>query len=130
MFGIVGIILAISLVNLIIDLFNAKTYEKDVRYVLTRKVLPYKVIKSWGMLLRPIEANVFNNIEGDSMFLYDLTQPANKKEKQSKVDVQILEYDLKGINIINKTNISFCAQKAWRYISGLSGKVIKKFKKK
>lgn len=57
-----------------IDLYGYKPVNKDQKYLLSSKELSYKIVKSYGRLLRPIDANISNAIEGDSFFLYDLSE--------------------------------------------------------
>ena len=44
------------------------------RYLLTRHTLPYKVLRSFAMELRPVEMNVLTNRSGFDIFLYDTCQ--------------------------------------------------------
>lgn len=53
-----------------IDLFGYKPVSLS-RYILSSKSLPYKIIKSYKRALRPIDANIFDGIEGADYFLYD-----------------------------------------------------------
>lgn len=48
---------------------NRKDFSK--KYVLTPARLPYKIVKSFGLHMRPQEVNVINNIPGTNIFLYD-----------------------------------------------------------
>lgn len=57
--------------ELTVDLYGNHT-EINKRYLLTKKVLPYKVIHSWGDRMVPHEMNLVYNIPGDGIFLYDL----------------------------------------------------------
>ena len=41
------------------------------RFILTPAILPFKVIKSYGLKMRPMELNIKYNIEGKELFLYD-----------------------------------------------------------
>jgi len=56
------------------------------RYLLSTRVLPYKVISSYGLAFRPIELNVIKDTSGDNIFLYDTSVLEKKKydEKQKK----------------------------------------------
>ncbi|MCR4891750.1 MAG: hypothetical protein K5989_06190 [Lachnospiraceae bacterium] len=45
-------------------------------------LLPYRIIRSYGLKLRPMEANILLSIPGRDIFLYDLTSPlAPRKPK-------------------------------------------------
>lgn len=63
-----------------VDLYGAKPVVSEGLY-LTGKVMPYKVIKSFARFLRPIDANIFEQIEGKDFFLYDLSQEGKQPEK-------------------------------------------------
>jgi len=101
-----------------IDLYGVKHYLDDTTYVLTRRILPYKVERSWGLYLRPIEANIFLDIPGNEIFLYNIMEKDNKvinKVVKNKLEDRYFEYDLKGINILCKENIRYCMKKVFRY---------------
>lgn len=67
--------------ELCVDLFAGKP-ELDKpnrplrRYVLTNRLLPYKVVRSFGLELRPVEMNIICGREGSELFLYDTTEAA------------------------------------------------------
>lgn len=111
--------------SLEIDIYGTKQYAGDTKYVLTRRMLPNKVIKSWGMVLRPLEANIFNDISGEDIFLYDLTLTDSKHSKKNQ-NAKILEYDLKGVDIVKVASIRLCVYR-FRYLCGIA---VKKFKRK
>ncbi len=54
-----------------IALNGMKGNRLNRRYWLTTKVLNFKIIKSFGLRFRPIEENIFSNIFGSDIFLYD-----------------------------------------------------------
>lgn len=105
----------LNLKNLEIDLFGVKKYSPDTQFILTRNVLPYKSVSSWGLYLRPIEANVFLNIPGNDIFLYDLSK---SKTVKTRCDIKhrYFEYDLKGLNILSFDNVHFCASKVIHHV--------------
>lgn len=57
--------------ELTVDLYGCK--KKYNRYVLTRKSLPCKVVSSFALKYKPIEANIMLKVEGDDIYLYDTT---------------------------------------------------------
>lgn len=59
---------------LCVDLLADKPRVLWKRYLLTTKILPYRVLRSYGLRLSPIEANVVLNTAGTDIFLYDTTQ--------------------------------------------------------
>lgn len=60
--------------SLCLDLYGYRTIPKGTKYLLSCKALSYARVASYGMYLRPLEENVFQNIPGNSFFLYDLTK--------------------------------------------------------
>lgn len=54
-----------------VDLYGTKRSTKR-RYLLTKKQLPYKIVKSWGNRLTPHDMNLIYDIPGHEIHLYDL----------------------------------------------------------
>lgn len=63
--------------NIGIDLYGYKP-EGKYKYLLSSKLLPYKVIKSFGRRLRPVDANILNSVSGNDFYLYDTSERAEK----------------------------------------------------
>lgn len=68
--------------SLEVDLYGQKV-GMEKRYLLTKKRMDFKVIKSWGNTLIPHEMNIIYGIPGDSFFLYD-TENTDKNEKRKE----------------------------------------------
>ena len=62
--------------DLCVNLFSEKPECLRRRYVLTDKLLPYKVVRSFALELRPIEMNIIQRREGNELWLYDTTVSA------------------------------------------------------
>ena len=60
-----------------LDLYGEKGNRMNKRYYLTTKKLNFKILKSYGLSLRPIELNIINKIEGQDILLYDTYCDAN-----------------------------------------------------
>ncbi|CAI3259790.1 glycosyltransferase family 2 protein [Enterococcus cecorum] len=112
--------------NVLIDYYGIREIPEGYKYLLTTKPRGYRVERSWGVQLRPIEANIFQDIPGDELFLFDLS----KKENLRKTDWKnkIFEYDLKGINIVQISNFVYCTRFLTHYISNKYRRFIKKLK--
>lgn len=54
-----------------LDIYGYSHNEGKKKYMLTTKVLPFKVVKSFSLSMRPMEINVEENILGNGIFLYD-----------------------------------------------------------
>ena len=66
------------------------------RYILSTLCLPYKIINSYGLQLRPYEMNIINEVPGNSIFLYD-TAISSKVYKKRKNDV--MRYEIRGFSV-------------------------------
>ncbi len=63
--------IGLSKEELCVDFKCEKINLRKCRYILTPANLPLKVVKSYGLMMRPIELNVKYNIEGTGLYLYD-----------------------------------------------------------
>lgn len=79
-----------------IDLYGTKLkrYFKQ-QYVLSSNIYNYKILKSYGLQLKPIENNIIQNIEGTSLFLYDTK--VNEINRNKNKFYQHLIYNIKHI---------------------------------
>ena len=68
--------LGIADADLCVDLYAGKPACLFQHYVLSNRPLPFKVIRSFALQLRPIELNIIFQREGNELWLYDTTQPA------------------------------------------------------
>ncbi|MCM1140480.1 MAG: hypothetical protein NC453_18075 [Muribaculum sp.] len=64
--------------ELCIDFYGDKNNALNKRYWLTRKALPYSVLKSFALSLKPYPINIFMDISGVELFLYDTSVPDTK----------------------------------------------------
>lgn len=69
--------LGINSQNLCVDLNGLKGNREEKRFWLTTRAEKYKVLKSFGLSMRPVENNVFYDIEGNDIFLYDISVPGD-----------------------------------------------------
>lgn len=76
-----------------VDLYGYKRLSR--RYVLTSRVLDCKVVTSFGCSLRPMDANILYQMEGDDFRLYDRQLPDRPAGKESS---RIL-YHYKGFKV-------------------------------
>ncbi len=76
---------------------NGQHKEYHKRYILTTKLLNYKILKSYGLFLRPIEANVLADINGNEIYLYDSSSPqkninCNNKDSLKKYNLRLISW--------------------------------------
>lgn len=58
-----------------VDIYSIKNTNK--RYWLTTKVENYKVIKSYGLVMKPHEMNIIMDVEGSDIYFYDTSLSQN-----------------------------------------------------
>lgn len=71
------VIAGISGTDICMDLSNMKTIAENKKYVVTNSILPFKEIASFGLTLKPISLNVIQQIEGDQLHLYKLSDSSD-----------------------------------------------------
>ena len=91
--------------NLCVDLNGSKDNREGCRYWLTTKRSNYAVVKSYGMLLRPIEMNVLNEVEGNDIFMYDTATPMRQNQKSRNTKVKYDYYLVDGISLLRSYGI-------------------------
>ena len=79
--------------DLTLDLYGMVN-KTNKRYLLTPRVLNYKVVKSFGLAFRPIELNVIKDIAGENIFLYDTSIAEKNRRKESDNQNVLLWYYL------------------------------------
>lgn len=81
--------------NLVIDLAGYGRKEEK-RYLLSTLSLPYKVIKSYGLQLRPYEMNLLHDVPGNCIFLYDKFTQSQVKNSKSH---EVMRYEIRGFSV-------------------------------
>ena len=74
-----------------LDLYGVRPNDKKCRYYLSVQRMPYKVVKSYGLYMRPQELNVIEDIPGNDIFLYD-TSEVGKKPKRGGFSNRLIYY--------------------------------------
>lgn len=89
-------VLGIPREDICLDLYGVRPNDKNRRYYLTVRRLPYVLVKSFGLYMRPHELNVIEDIPGSDIFLYDTSRKARKPKGGRRTDRLI--YYLHGFN--------------------------------
>lgn len=102
-----GAYLGIEEDELCTDYFGFKNNSQNRRYLLTRKKLPYKCIRSYGLELHPYELNVIMGIEGNMLFLYDTSvKEKNVPDTGTSFDFDIYNYNRRvDLNWVFKSSL-------------------------
>jgi len=93
----------IPVTDVLIDLYETKVNIENKRYWLSTKLLPYRIVKSYGLNLRPHEMNIVLNNMGHDIFIFDTLYP-EKIIKDKKRFITIFKYDYYNISIFKLTN--------------------------
>lgn len=80
-----------------VDWYNQSRNYRKCRFLLTSLELPYKIVKKHGLFLRPIELNVKYEIEGNGVYLYEIS---NSKYTPKKIfySSSFIEYNIRSLN--------------------------------
>lgn len=89
--------------ELTINIWQNKNLANHRRYILTTENLPYKVIKTYSIALRPIELNIIQDIKGQGIYLYDSKENDTTKKRNYEYYLKIYSirsHDYKQIPIL------------------------------
>ena len=80
------------------DLNNMKTMTGGKKYVITNEKLRLKEIASYGLTLKPIEQNVYENVSGNQIHLYEvgtdyLIRPWKGRRPKYSANLKRLKYE-------------------------------------
>ena len=78
--------------DLCVDFYGEKGNREKKKYWLTMSAQPYKIIRKYGLLQKPYEWNIINNIDGNDIFLYDTTIRSNKPQKTLYNQFELFKY--------------------------------------
>ncbi len=82
--------------NVLMDLNGSHSRYFDAHYLLSTRYLPYTVVKTYGLRLRPQEINYREQISGNDIFLYDLSKPA--KKQKAGINSNVVRYDVRAVS--------------------------------
>ena len=114
--------LGLKIDDVCLDLYGVRPNDFKKRYYLSVRQLPYKVVNSFGLFMRPQELNVIEKIQGNDIFLYDTTISSSKPKTGGKVN-QMLYYQ-------HGFNFKFLPYVCFGSVSFLVRKIYKRLKKK
>ena len=87
--------------ELCVDIYGEKNKRENLRYWLTRDIKDLKIVKSFGLKLKPVELNIIFGISGSDIFLYDTTQSApNHLSAKPMLFERYLKNDFVGIRTL------------------------------
>ena len=104
--------------DLCVDLYGAKEDWEGKHYLLTSaNVENAEVLRSFGREMRPQEWNVLENIPGDRLRLYALTENSRKQPPSRKQRQEDAEYFIRGISYpYKKTIFALFLKESWEKV--------------
>lgn len=84
------------------DLWGRKPKQAYRRYVLSSRRSGYEILKSFGLQMKPAELNIYENVPGQGIFLYDTQKPTGKVEDEKETRIRLLEY---GYGVLNGSDL-------------------------
>lgn len=96
----------LGLDNVAIDLNGNRENISQFSYLLSIKHQNYKIVKSYGLRLRPIELNVLLDVPGEDIYLYD-TRESEKNKYEQTVRRMLAEYYLRDYSAALIANKSY-----------------------
>lgn len=109
------------------DLYGQKTQFKGYRYVITPKNLNYKIVETYGLLLRPHEDNVRFGQKGDYFLKYDLSQRQSNSSRIKSEEALMFYSGRSYENVANSMRISEMLRHLFRVAAH---RIKKKFRRK
>lgn len=82
-----------------VDYYGLHSNYAEFDLCFSSEILPYKVIESYGLEMRPPELNYYYNISGEDLFLYDIKTRCNVKKKREH-HYKLLRYEVKELHWI------------------------------
>lgn len=105
------------------DLYGCQNIAGKDRFVLTTQSLPFEVVDKMSLQLRPHELNVFMEMEGNGIYLYDTSKKVKKApEKRNDFYLKRWDYYMKDRFLMLNEILPVCLNKA--------GSLLGSFKKK
>jgi hypothetical protein len=98
-------VLKIKKDGLAVDFFGKKkTFPSSCRYLLTTEKKEYKVVRSFGLQMRPWELNIIYQVPGNEIYLYDM-EVVDKAPNAKHLSLIHWVYDTRGEVILKRNFI-------------------------
>lgn len=108
-----------------LDIYGFHEEKGTRRYLLSTKILPFSVIKSYGLSLRPLELNIRYDVSGMGIFLYDTHISLSRKKRGYNEGMAF--YFLRDFN--GSLLLHYVKKREKENVKNFFKKIIKKFRK-
>lgn len=102
--------LGLSEEDVCVDLYGSKVEWTERKYWLTTKKADYKVVRTYGLALRPQELNVILKMQGEEIKLYDLQSNVKNDMKEMSM-YQFFDYHYRLTHARWKDLVRFLGEK-------------------
>ena len=102
--------------DLCLDIYGFGRLTEHHKFMLSTEHLPYMVVQSYALNMRPIELNIKMNISGSGIYLYDITK---QKKIIKGTNNDLTSYYLRDFNV--KRLLSFVCR---HYMKALINKLV------
>lgn len=76
-----------------VDFYGLKNSREKYDLCISSAILPYEVVESYGLEMKPYELNIYNNVHGEGILLYDMKKKL-KKAKNREQHYRIIKYEV------------------------------------
>lgn len=88
-----------DLTEICISYYGNKDYIKlGKKYLLSPKVLDYRIERQWALELIPYELNILYDIQGKGLFLYDISEPQKNAHNSRASEIHLVKYENRSMN--------------------------------
>ena len=81
------------------NFYGMKKNALGKKFLLTDRILNLRVVKSFGMRMRPVDANITYNISGDDIFLYEIDGSNIPDSESDFMTPKRREYEFQGYRL-------------------------------
>lgn len=110
-----------------IDFYGTKGNRKKQRYWLSLELKPYKIVKKYSLCMKPHEQNIFYNLGGNDIFLYDTTEKSSPKKETIEMILNKFIYYFNGSIdkriVLHYMKLGLCNR--WQQCKNFINKIIK-----
>lgn len=103
--------LGIAAKDICVDFYGFNKNKLNKRYWLTRELLPYKIVRSFALQMKPFEWNIIKDITGNDLFLYDTTVTENRKTEDRTIEFARYIFPLTNARQVVSSGIKFQIKK-------------------
>lgn len=83
--------------NLCVDLYGLKNINPKKRFILSTQLLDYKIVKSYAISYKPLIENVYQEMDGKGIYLYDTSEIVKNESKNNRTHLMLYYFNISNI---------------------------------